>query len=259
MSVTATASMSRTAEEEGSSPLLLSPRALRLPVAASLFMHVSIAALLLTCWQASGTDAPKGEPDGLSLTFVELAAPAEIVAAPAIAAAAAPQPEFLPEPAADAVLLPEPVSVKAERKPAPPPRLSEAQQAATAPALHSTSPALPDVRAGEGDGAAFGLTQSPGEANNEIVITEPRYRVSPRPPVYPRRARDLGQEGTAMVRVKLDLAGNPAEVSLLESSGYALLDHAAIRAARGWQFEPERRGGKPVTAFVHIPVRFALN
>lgn len=266
MSMAATASMRQMAREEGSSPLLLSPRALRLPVAASLFMHVSIAALLLTWWQASGTNAPQGELDGLSLTFIELAAPAPaeaLAAVPAIAAAAAaPQPEeFIPEPIADAVPLPEPVAVRPERKPTPQPRISEAQQLATKieTASHTASLAPPDVRNGEGQGASFGLTQSPGEADDEIIITEPRYRTAPRPPVYPRRARDLGQEGTAMVRVKLDHAGNPAEISLLESSGYALLDHAAIRAARGWQFEPERRGGRPVTAFVHIPVRFALN
>lgn len=265
MSMAATASMSRMAREEGSSPLLLSPRALRLPVAASLFMHVSVAAILLTWWQASGTNAPQGELDGLSLTFIELAAPAPSeakAAVPAIAAAAAPQPEeFLSEPALEAVPLPEPVAVKPERKPAPQPRIGETQQANAKPATASqaTSPALSDARDGEGEGTAFGLTQSRGEADEEIIITGPRYRTAPRPPVYPRRARDLGQEGTAMVRVKLDHAGNPAEVSLLESSGYALLDHAAIRAARGWQFEPERRGGRPVAAFVHIPVRFALN
>lgn len=264
MSMAATASMSRMAREEGSSPLLLSPRALRLPVAASLFMHVSVAAILLTWWQASGTNAPQGELDGLSLTFIELAAPAPAeakAAVPAIAAAA-PQPEeFLSEPALEAVPLPEPVAVKPERKPAPQPRIGDAQQADAKSTMVSqaTSPALPDARDEEGEGTSFGLTQSPGEADDDIIITEPRYRTAPRPPVYPRRARDLGQEGTAMVRVKLDHAGNPAEVSLLESSGYALLDHAAIRAARGWQFEPERRGGRPVAAFVHIPVRFALN
>lgn len=263
MAMAATASMSRMAKEEGSTPFLLSPRALRLPVAASLVMHVSITAILLTWWQASGANAPQGELDGLPITFVELVAPApaEAVASLAPASAAAPQPEILPEPAMEAMPLPEPVAMKPERKPAPQPRLSEAQPAATKTTAvsHTTSAALPDARDGEGEGIAFGMTRSPGTTDDEIIITEPRYRAAPRPPVYPRRARDLGQEGIAMIRVKLDLAGNPAEVSLLESSGYALLDHAAIRAARGWQFEPERRGGRPVAAFVHIPVRFALN
>lgn len=262
MSMAATASMRHMAREGGSSPLFLSPRALRLPVAASLALHVSVAAILLSWWQSGGSNAPQGELDGLSLTFIELAAPAPARAIPAMPpAAAAPQHEILPAPVEEAVTLPEPVATQPEPKPEPQHRIAEARQAVnrTEAASQTASLAQPDPRNGEGEGAAFGMTQSPGATDDEIIITEPRYRASPRPPVYPRRARDLGQEGTAMIRVKLDLAGNPAEVSLLESSGYALLDHAAIRAARGWQFEPERRGGRPVAAFVHIPVRFALN
>lgn len=267
MSMTATASAGRMAREGGSSPLLLSPRMLRGPVAASLLLHVSVAAILLSWWQASGTNAPQGDLEGLSLTFVELAAPAPAETATAahpVAPAAEPLHEILPEPeivpVADAAPLPEVAIAKPERKPEPQPRMSEAQQTASqADNARTASIAPPDERDGNGQGSVFGLTQAQGETSSEIIITEPRYRVAPRPPVYPRRARDLGQQGTAMVRVKLDLAGNPAEVLLLESSGYALLDHAAIRAARGWQFEPERRGGRPVAAFVHIPVRFALN
>lgn len=270
MSMAVTASVSMPEREESTSPLLLSPRMLRGPVAASLLLHASVALILLSWWQASGTNAPQGELDGLSLTFVELAEPAPAKAATAAHSVAPaveplqeilPEPEIIPEPVADAVPLPEPVTAKPERKPEPQPRVSDARQTASqaSGAARTASIAPPDARDGDGQGTSFGLTQAQGEASDEIIITEPRYRAPPRPPVYPRRARDLDQQGTAMVRVKLDLTGNPAEVSILESSGYALLDHAAIKAARGWQFEPERRGGKPVTAFVHIPVRFALN
>ena len=270
MNMAATASVSMPEREESASPLLLSPRMLRGPVAASLLLHASVAVILLSWWQASGTNAPQGHLDGLSLTFIELAEPAPAKAATAahpVAPAAEPlqdilpEPETAPEPVTDAVPLPEPLTAKPERKPVPQPRVSEARPTASQSnnAARTASIAPPDARDGDGQGAAFGLTQTQGDASNEIVITEPRYRAPPRPPVYPRRARDLDQQGVAMVRVKLDLAGNPAEVSILESSGYALLDHAAVKAARGWQFEPERRGGKPVTAFVHIPVRFALN
>ena len=53
-------------------------------------------------------------------------------------------------------------------------------------------------------------------------------------------------------------AGDPMDVAVLSSSGYALLDHAAIRAARKWRFEPEIRNGRPVIAFVEMPVEFVL-
>ncbi|MBX3505510.1 MAG: TonB family protein [Parvibaculum sp.] len=273
MSMAATARIGSMAREEGSSPLLLAPRTLRGPVAASLFLHVSVAAVLLGWWQTAGTSAPQGIPDGMSVTFVELSAPAPARverAAPSQAAPPAPQPEILPDPVSrpvpetitEAIPLPELVAPRPERKPAPQPRISEARAPAadTAPAFRTASFAPPDARDGDGAGTRAGLAPHSGAEESEIVtLTEPRYRVPPRPPAYPRRARDLGQEGTAMIRVRLDLAGNPAEISLLESSGYALLDHAAMKAARDWQFEPERRGGRPVAAFVHIPVRFALN
>ena len=72
MSMAVTASVSMPEREESTSPLLLSPRMLRGPVAASLLLHASVALILLSWWQASGTNAPQGELDGLSLTFVEL-------------------------------------------------------------------------------------------------------------------------------------------------------------------------------------------
>jgi protein TonB len=42
------------------------------------------------------------------------------------------------------------------------------------------------------------------------------------------------------------------------SSGFEMLDRAAIAAVRRWVFEPGRRGGNPVAAWVQVPVRFAL-
>lgn len=259
MSMAATANARPGKREEGSSPLLLSARALRRPVAASLLLHVSICATLVFWWQ-SGTPAPKGMPDGLSVTFVELSEPA-----PAAPVTAAPVVDTEPviERREAAVPLPEPVAMRPEPQPEPDPqpRPSEARMASqtsapAAPPVASLAP--PDPRDSTGESAAPGQRRAEGAASDDIIITTPRFRAKPRPPVYPNRARDLAQEGVAMVRVKLDPLGNAAEVTLLESSGYALLDHAAIRAARGWQFEPERRGGRPVIAWVHIPVHFAL-
>ena len=54
-------------------------------------------------------------------------------------------------------------------------------------------------------------------------------------------------------------AGGHAEaVSVKHSSGHALLDDAAVRAVRAWEFEPARAGGQAVAAVVEVPVRFVL-
>jgi protein TonB len=91
-----------------------------------------------------------------------------------------------------------------------------------------------------------------------LHITAPRFRVPPAPPVYPRSARQLGQEGEVLIRANLDPEGNPEEVRLLRSSGIEALDRAAIAAVRRWVFEPGRRNGVAVVAWVQVPIRFTL-
>jgi len=49
---------------------------------------------------------------------------------------------------------------------------------------------------------------------------------------YPDRARELGQEGTCLLRVTITRAGEVKGVILKESSGHTLLDETAIRAVQ---------------------------
>ena len=266
MSMTATANGQMAGKGDGSSALAWNHRALRLPVAVSLTLHASVFAGILFWWQANGAPAPKGLPEGLSVTFVELSAPAP--AAPQMKAAPVePKPviERKPEPVVEKV--PEPVvppepEVVLETKPEPRPESRpEPVQAAPAqaePAARQVaSLAPPSELTGTGMGAPKGFEETDGEQTEDVIISQPRYRNTPLP--YPRRARDLGQEGTAMVRVKIDQRGLPAEVLLLESSGYALLDHAAVKAVGHWTFEPHLRGGRPVSGWADVPVRYVLN
>jgi protein TonB len=87
---------------------------------------------------------------------------------------------------------------------------------------------------------------------------KPRYRHPPTPAVYPPRAVDLGQQGEVLVRVRLDPNGAAVEIVIYRSSGFELLDRAALAAVRGWQFLPAVRDGRAVAAWVEIPVRFHL-
>ncbi|MBI1260342.1 MAG: TonB family protein [Rhizobiales bacterium] len=111
-------------------------------------------------------------------------------------------------------------------------------------------------QAGAGDGSAS--TSPAGESAAPVFVSEPKFRVPPRPPVYPLRAQRLGQHGEALIRARLDRRGMPADVRLWKSTGHVLLDNAALAAVRRWQFEPARRQGIPVEGWVQIPVRFAL-
>jgi protein TonB len=59
--------------------------------------------------------------------------------------------------------------------------------------------------------------------------------------------------------VVVEVDGLPGAVSLNRSSGYPLLDRAALDAVRQWTFEPARAAGVAVPSAVVIPVRFDLS
>ncbi|NUO10393.1 MAG: energy transducer TonB [Candidatus Brocadia sp.] len=79
-----------------------------------------------------------------------------------------------------------------------------------------------------------------------------------RPPEYPQLAKQMRQEGLVILRVEVDQKGMPVKVEVEQSSGYQLLDQAALKAVRHWRFQPERIGNSPVKSMVAIPVRFRL-
>lgn len=78
-------------------------------------------------------------------------------------------------------------------------------------------------------------------------------------PSYPASARRRGQEGRVILRVVVLPDGDAGEVVLEKSSGVESLDQAALETVRRWRFSPARRNGRPVSATVQIPIRFALN
>ena len=78
------------------------------------------------------------------------------------------------------------------------------------------------------------------------------------PPRFPPRALELKQQGTVIVRALVAPDGTSGEIIVWRSSGYALLDAAAVRAVRDWAFEPASVEGRRIAAWVEVPVRFAI-
>ena len=87
--------------------------------------------------------------------------------------------------------------------------------------------------------------------------TRVRYLEPARPP-YPRHAREMGWEGTVLLRMEIGPDGMVAQLKVQRSSGHRLLDQAAITAAQRWRFVPETDGGFTMPAIVDVPVRFDL-
>ena len=82
--------------------------------------------------------------------------------------------------------------------------------------------------------------------------------ILPPNPVYPARARRAGEEGKVMVRVLVDVAGRPSQVSLQASSGHPALDQSALSAVRAAQFRPYSEGGVTQAVWVLVPINFVL-
>ena len=78
------------------------------------------------------------------------------------------------------------------------------------------------------------------------------------PPVYPRIARESGWEGTVLVRVVVQPDGSPDSIKIRKSSGYPVLDHAAIDAIKKWRFLPAKDGNFSIRSVVEIPINFDL-
>ena len=75
---------------------------------------------------------------------------------------------------------------------------------------------------------------------------------------YPLRARKLGQQGTSRVMVKISATGRLVGATLAESSGYALLDQAALSGLARVAAVDAPPTGTGETAVI-VPVTFHLN
>jgi len=77
-------------------------------------------------------------------------------------------------------------------------------------------------------------------------------------PAYPFLARKAREQGVVLLRVLVTEAGRAGEVRLQDSSGSPRLDEAAIATVKRWKFLPAKQAGKPVQAWVLVPITFKL-
>lgn len=197
---------------------------------------------------APAADPAPAEPDTSEAVMAERGMAEPVMAAEAPPVPDAPVPDAPEIVVALALPLPAPVIAPPPAAPAP------ARPAVARPA------GRPASRAATPGPAAVPAPVSPTAPADDgpVEIAAPRFRSPPEPPAYPRLARAQRQEGEVLVRARLDRTGTPEEVLLARSSGFDLLDRAALAAVRRWPFEPGRRGGVAVIAWVQIPVRFTL-
>jgi protein TonB len=110
---------------------------------------------------------------------------------------------------------------------------------------------------GVGDDSGDGVVGTGGSGRGGFGGAHPDYLRIPQPH-YPTVARQNGWQGRTILRVEIRSDGHVGTVEILHSSGYAMLDNAAVEAVRAGEFMPAHAGGKPVSSSVEVPIRFQL-
>lgn len=170
----------------------------------------------------------------------------------------APPPTIEPLPALPAQPIAPRVSPPVAARPVPVPDASAPpeQLIASQDDLRQANPG--DVRADAGGGVTLAPPADeavPG-VKDFVYYDEPPAVVTQVVPVYPDLAREAGVDGTVLLRVLVGRDGRVKDVHVDRS--IALLDEAAVAAARRWVFTPALSNGHPVMVWVAVPVRFSL-
>lgn len=119
------------------------------------------------------------------------------------------------------------------------------------PALPPAKPSLP-MEFGSLGGPSVIVPNNP---NKSVEVTT-RPDKGNLAPAYPPAAARRGETGTVALILHIAADGFVNHIDVVRSSGYPLLDQAAIARLRTWHFSPATRGGMPVSSIYKIAVTF---
>lgn len=90
------------------------------------------------------------------------------------------------------------------------------------------------------------------------AAAQPNWTPSPPNPnaPYPAESRDANEQGTVLLRVRTTPDGQPVEVLVHQSSGFARLDRSALETVKKWQFRPTPDDGTVV--WREVPISFFI-
>lgn len=241
------------------------------PVAAFMVasgVHVAVALGLV--WMPKMDITPPVAVGGfevVDLSAFGVAAPVEpepVEEEPIEEAKVEPEPEPIPEPEPEPI--PEP-KVEAPAEPAPLPALKPVVKPKPKPkpvAKPKPTPKPKPIQKAEPKPHAKPKPQkaqasAPGSQNAYVPPTSTAAYLRNPKPAYPALAQRRGMQGVVLLLVEVSAKGYPTVVKVKKTSGFMLLDKAALKAVRAWRFAPAKRGSLPVAASVEVPIRFTLN
>lgn len=99
----------------------------------------------------------------------------------------------------------------------------------------------------------------PAPASAFVQADSKPFAVENPKPVYPSSARRRGMQGVVLLQVSVSNTGTVTGVHVMRSSGFRVLDVAAMNGVKQWQFIPALQGEKKVSSTVEVPIRFLLD
>jgi TonB family protein len=108
----------------------------------------------------------------------------------------------------------------------------------------------PGVGPGRGGGYGGGVFRVGGGVSAPRALSTPD-------PEYSEEARKAKYQGTVILWLIVDSAGQPKDIKIARSLGMGL-DEKAVEAVRHWKFEPAMKDGHPVAVQINVEVNFRL-
>jgi protein TonB len=109
---------------------------------------------------------------------------------------------------------------------------------------------------GGGDSEPPGMSRGKGGSGG--AGSEGRSLIYAPRPLYPRQARCNNWEGAVLVEIRIGPDGRVQTATVLQSSGYPVLDWAARKAIQKWRYRPARKNGVAVASHLQVRVKFVL-
>jgi TonB family protein len=114
-----------------------------------------------------------------------------------------------------------------------------------------------EARVGASAAVVAGLVVGVAACGGEAEVERPTPLFGEVPIEYPLHMWDQDMEGETLLRVRVSDVGAVDSVEVLQSSGYASFDSAAVVGAQRLRFTPARRDGERITVWAEVPVYFS--
>ena len=101
------------------------------------------------------------------------------------------------------------------------------------------------------------MTVKAGAEETDVeVFHGARPVTAPSENYYPARERERGREGWVLLNMMISPKGKPYEITVLDSTGNAAIDKAAVRALDDMSFEPAKHGRIPIDSSLTFKMIF---